>query len=270
MFFPEFRSSEILLLETITRAGMSIIITGPSGIGKTELAKYVISKLNLRAVYYPLPPNKIRISKFRKPEIVIVDEAHLIRNFELYFELLNQAQFVFITNRPGYLPDAFLNRAVKIEIQELSDEEKSKIFEIISGKNETEILSVTKNLREIVNLARIIKTTGQELVEILNLLGYEKVGDVWLSPMEKRYYEIVKNSGPVSSRVLRARLQVDEKTLEMIEKKMFEFDLVEITTRGRILKGHCPACNRIVEKSWQFCPHCKEKLKQDTDGQETV
>ena len=173
---------------------------------------------------------------------------------------INKFTLIWATNKLESLSDAFKNRFVyKFHLQNYTDEEKEKILEKYLSDfwiktNKNIIKKFAKKClpvpREIKNLA--IKTRDYLVASgfkeknmiiddeiYLELVNNLKLENFWLSDLQKRYLEILKNSeNAVWLNTIANQLNVDEKVIEEdIEPLLINLNLIEKTSRGRKIKN---------------------------------
>lgn len=204
---------------------LTVLLYGKSGSGKTYFANEFCSKL------------KINIRNFIGPEIgsnfknkivpwkgIIIDEIHSVkaRPAELLYEILNtpfEGLILFgTTTNPWLLPDPFRNRFN---------------FQLNMEKINEELLSSPLNLRQQRNLSKILEVV-KDLDKALEYLDLDEYG---LDSIQKRYLEIVKERQPVSLTVVSGILKLKDKEVRKLEADLIDKGLIEITTRGRIIRN---------------------------------
>src|SRR5512147_302442 len=91
------------------REGTSILFRGPSGYGKTELAKKCCHFLVGDAYQYCLG-SKLKFNRERW--VHFIDEIHLLEKPEILYPVMDENKYVFVlaTNFDSILPEALTNR----------------------------------------------------------------------------------------------------------------------------------------------------------------
>ncbi len=170
---------------------------------------------------------------------------------------LNKFTLIWATNKLENLSDAFKNRFVykfhlkpynlseiklilKFYLNQLWIKFTQEWIDILSQKAlpiPREIKNLAIKIRDYIvanNLSNILnKSTAEKILEKFELK------DFWLSELQKRYLEILKEKQPVWIKTISALLNVSDKVIEKdIEPLLLNLKIIEKTPKGRkILKN---------------------------------
>lgn len=215
------------------QADNHILLCGPSGHGKSHIAKYVASRCGVAQFFhYAAPPNLKRnwlLDNYRV--ILIVDEIHG-SNTQLDWVLFLDnfsGKVVFTTTNPEKLLEPLKNRCITVYLQPYSTEE---LLEIGGKGCNPFIIEVARGVpRVIKQYAKILGGKTQE--EIINLLGLIKYRNFFLYPQEAEYIKVLKTLGGTASRSsIEKQLKIDAGE---IEAALQFLGIIKITSRGRSL-----------------------------------
>lgn len=216
-----------------------IMLRGHYGYGKTSLATALASNTGDYSYQIPVGGN---VSLRRKDIINIIDECHLIRKIERYYDVFSSGRFLFCTNVTATLPEAFLSRCFSFTMRDYTLKELTLIvlsnLPTFDPEAAIEIAKRCKGIPRIaVNLARkmlmLKATTKNQVIKTLERIGIDENG---YDTFDRKYLEALK-SGPKSKRTLSVILGVPEDEIERIEAVFIRDGKIKITSSGRVLDG---------------------------------
>lgn len=232
-----------------TDKGANILLKGPSGYGKTELALKTCKYLAGESFH--LFNGEDRPFSFTK-RVVFIDEIHQVTNLERLYHIMDSGRFVmiFATNLDGNLPEAFVNRCYEFILEEYDEDEL-----ILIARGSSSFSASDEQFLEIVkagnNNPRIIKSICRRLevffrenpsipVHSLNFKDLmENVFEIrdGLDPIARKYLEILEMAGGRASlSLLVTLLHTDRGSITRnIEPVLIKKNLIEIKSTGRIL-----------------------------------
>lgn len=244
------RELQYLLPEIQSGRNISILLSAPSGHGKTTLAYYILNILGWNDSQISMPPNFPYDSSKR---VHFFDEAHMLENVEALYEIMDAGSNVILlaTNETGLLKEPVVNRCIPLIFEPYSEDD---IFYIVRDCMAEFNLS-DEMLRGIVTRSklnpRIAKTTSMRLQYIFRQGGVPKtISDLdniifdilnidpsGLNPVDRTYINCLKNSnGRASLSMIAHSTHIDKATiLRDIEPHLIYLGLIQIGPRGRIL-----------------------------------
>lgn len=241
----------------VARDNSNIILRGNYGGGKTTLAK--IYGIHRGTWNYNDTPNSFNYDPYflsqNNVKTIIIDEIHLAKEFEIYYDLMGKHTFVFCTTERDALPAPFVSRCVELALSDYSDGqlysilyEKAKQDKIIIP-NETLQLIATRSratprtaiqlMKRINNLAKMDnKKPTPEYVE--TLLNELKVYGNGLIEDDVFYLNTLDLSDrPISLNSLAATINRPKNYVETnLEPFLLNRGFISITARGRIITNH--------------------------------
>ena len=236
--------------------GVSILLTGFAGCGKTTLAEEFLSMFGNYGVQYPSTKNKFYLFWDQRCEQfpgMFFDEIHKFKNPETLYPILDRKNKVIVsaTNIPE-LPDALLSRFFIYTFDDYSELEIAKIiFEYAKKKRFPIEMSVAETLAEfarksprtaknIFDRALFILKNGYHSNTIKGFLAALKDIGVYeggYTHIDIRYLNMLKQNRTMSLDSLSRVLQVNKTTItNEIEPFLVMKNEIEITPRGRRLK----------------------------------
>lgn len=235
------------LLAVLTETKVpNILLRGAYGFGKTTLAILLAQVLGFFSVQVPYD-GIINISPLTN--ICVVDECHMLNNFEELYPIMNSYSLIFCTNMDSKLPEPFINRCFDFRLGSYNVSELGKIISLHSELNGLKFdwpvcLALANrckgNPRTGVMLMRKISALCRyrDYLPTLSAVGgilEELEIDQWgLTPLDRQYLNLLK-TGAKSKSTLGAALQLDQLALSRIEGYLIKTERVCITSRGRVL-----------------------------------
>jgi Holliday junction resolvasome RuvABC ATP-dependent DNA helicase subunit len=218
----------------------SLIVFGRSGYGKTTFVK-LFAKKYFKENFVYFPTGDIAYPKLG--QLVIIDEAHLIQNFEMFYNALDSKKFglVFCTNSLGKFPEAFLNRNYLVVFDKYKDEHIAEIirkyFPLISKE-----MSISMAHKFLLNprithnsCSRIIifrgnnKIEDSEMSELLSILGFKE-----FEPLTQLYVDFLRKVRKASLSRIAASTGIAQEYIEdFIEPFLIEEGIIEVGSFGR-------------------------------------
>lgn len=232
------------------REGVNILFRGPSGYGKTELAKRCC--LFLAGDNYQYCLGK-RVKFNRETWVHFIDEVHLMENPEILYPVMDNGEYVFVlaTNFDSVLPEALTNRCKNFTFVDYSKEELRRIFKLHSKLKYSD--NVIDYIVEIANRnPRIIVKTyidtlkmhykkqenipdndGEIISNINRLFGIEDGLDRVCMEYLKKLKEL---GGRSNINLLSASMHLDINSIKyQIEPALLHRGLIKISSKGREL-----------------------------------
>lgn len=253
----------------------NILLRGNYGGGKTTLAK--IYGIHRGPYNYNDTPNGFKYNPYflqdRKVETIIIDEIHLAKEFEQFYDLMGKHTFVFCTTERDALPAPFVSRCVELA---LSDYPVDEILEIISKKSFIDkIIMPDASLIEIAERSRGVPRTAIQLMKrvnnlakldnkmpiasyVRNLLNELKVYGNGLIEDDVFYLNTLDLSDrPISINSLSATINRPKGYVETnLEPFLLNRGFISITSRGRIITSQGRKAISEIYELEQF----KEKI----------
>lgn len=205
---------------------LTVLLYGKSGSGKSYFAREFCKRFN--KIKFLLGPEVGKESAFylKSPlyEAVVIDEIHSVKEKfaeTLYEELNNPRNGLVLfgtTTNPWLMPEAFRNRFC---------------FQINMEYINKDLLDSPLNLRQQRNLKKMLKVV-EEPAEALFYLDMDENG---LDSIQRKYLQIVMEKQPVSLSVIAGILRLKDREVRNLESDLIEKDIIEITTKGRIIKN---------------------------------
>lgn len=253
----------------------NIILRGNYGGGKTTLANiYGIYRGNYN---YNDTPNTFNYNpsfiESNNIKTIIIDEIHLAKEFETFYDLMGKHTFVFCTTERDALPAPFVSRCVELV---LSDYSNSQILDIIDEKAHKDKLVIPietlgliaarsrgtprtaiQLMKRIINLSKLDnKYPSAEYTE--KLLNELKVYGNGLIEDDVFYLNTLDFSDrPISLNSLSATINRPKGYVETnLEPFLLNRGFVSITARGRIITNHGRKAISEIYELEQF----KEKI----------
>jgi len=210
---------------------INIIISGPSGFGKTYLATRLAKKCGIRQnFFYASPPDMRRNWMLDSYKVVlVVDEIHASKeqiNWVLFLDKYS-GRVIFTTTNPEEVIEPLRNRCMRLDILPYTDEQ----LLCIGGDFCTPfIVSISRGVpRTVVQMTKIFKGKSDE--EIISLLGLvEDSGDL-LYPTEFQYLKVLQNLGGTASKTtLESMLKMN---VTEVERGLLFLNRIRISSKGR-------------------------------------
>lgn len=259
----------------VAKDNSNIILRGNYGGGKTTLAN--IYGIHRGPYNYNDTPARFNYNPYfleeKNIKTIIIDEIHLAKEFELYYDLMGKHTFVFCTTERDALPAPFVSRCVELA---LSDYPVDEILNIISRKAFIDKIMIPDvSLIEIAERSRGVPRTAIQLMKRVNnlakldnkmpvlsyvkdLLNELKVYGNGLIEDDVFYLNTLDLSDrPISLNSLAATINRPKNYVETnLEPFLLNRGFVSITARGRIITNHGRQAISEIYELEQF----KEKI----------
>lgn len=231
-----------------TREGVNLLFRGPSGYGKTELAKRCCKFLVGDAYQFCLG-NKLKFNN--NVWVHFVDEVHLLEKPEVLYPAMDNGRYVFVfaTNFDSILPEALSNRCKNFIFVDYSDDELRDIFKFhsklkypesvinhiidVSGRNPRIIVKTfIDTLKMHYRRQENIPDNDQEIIaNIDRLFGIEG----GLDRVSRQYIETLSNlGGRANINLISSTMHLDIDSIKyQIEPALLYKGLIRISSKGR-------------------------------------
>jgi Holliday junction resolvasome RuvABC ATP-dependent DNA helicase subunit len=236
------------------KENFNLLLIGNPGQGKTLLGFKIANFLN-KTFLYKIADNKdeffSRIEyESQKHRLIFIDEIHRLGyEVERIYPIIDAKQnfFIFATNQPQLLPEAFRTRVIELLFARYSQEE---LREIVSSympiRLNNELLDIIieaaeGNPRRIsqycVRITSILRQTGRQTLTINSLI--EIISDYFniingMTSLEREYLELLERIKTASLQTLVSSLGVSKETLQTeIEPQLLFKGKIKITSKGR-------------------------------------
>ena len=229
----------------------SIVLRAPSGYGKTFLTKIIISWLfvyhEIKTTWLPVTETVPEINV--KSQIIVCDEAHTIKNIEMFYPFIDSKEnfFIFMTNEYNQLKEPLLNRSLVLDFEEYKNDSLVQIIEnvglsfdiVIPHEDAIMILDYTKKY------PRSVERVAEKFCIFVNEFGYP-VNDIkktmlflgftegGFSKNDIKYLDFLKITETASLSTLSKALNMPKQYIEQeIEPFLLKNKLINITSKGR-------------------------------------
>ena len=232
---------------------VNLLLLGQTGQGKTLLG-FKIAHYTGQLFGYKIADNNDEFYNiiFRESEhyrTIFIDEIHRLGyDVERLYELMDRRRnfFIFATNRPQELPEAFRSRVIELLFAKYSKEELREItrcYLAISVADELLdmiIQAAEENPRRInqfcIRIGSIIRITGGILTKetLKNIIvQYFNIVD-GMNSMEREYLSLLERIGTASLQTLTSSLGINKETIQTeIEPQLLFKGRIKITSKGR-------------------------------------
>lgn len=243
---------DILYYTEKTKQGVSILFRGPSGYGKTELAKKCCNFLVGRKYQYSVGEKIV----FNEDIWVhLIDEVHLIDHPEILYPIIDSGKYVFIfcTNFDSVLPEALSNRCHNFTFVDYTEKNLIDIFRChsklqinepvinhiidVAGRNPRIIVKTfikTLEMHFYKKEEQLAAMTDDQLIEHIDSLFGIKDG---LDRVSRHYLETLEKLGGRSNiNLIAASMKLDINTIKYsVEPALLYKKKIKISSRGREL-----------------------------------
>lgn len=230
----------------------NILLRGASGYGKTKLAFNIANLIDgVNAVYY-LPDKDGKVEIVRDKRIHIIDEAHLLKEPEFLYPLMDSKNYIFIfaSNEAGELKEPLVNRCFQFIFKPYTDEE---IQCIIQNILKTTGLKIPKGFLPIISKnsngnPRLATKLCQRLINIFYINGVPEEKDLegviekflqikdGLQEIHIRYLDFLNRVKHASLDTISNSIKIDKATIKFeIEPVLLYKGLIQITSKGRTI-----------------------------------
>lgn len=259
----------------VAKDNSNIILRGNYGGGKTTLAN--IYGIHRGPYNYNDTPARYNHNPYfleqNNIKTIIIDEIHLAKEFELYYDLMNKYTFVFCTTERDALPAPFVSRCVELALENYSETQmqailvnkaiedklniKSDTLKLIASRSRGTPRTAIQLMKRVLNLSKMDnKYPSPEYVECL--LNELKVYGNGLIEDDVFYLNTLDLSDrPISLNSLAATINRPKGYVETnLEPFLLNRGFVSITARGRIITNHGRQAISEIYELEQF----KEKI----------
>lgn len=226
---------------------LNILLRGPAGCGKTKLAEEFCK---------PFAPYSYQIIEktFNYKETTrfqIVDEIHMMKNFEQLYEYMDAGLFVFIfcTTESGILSEPFSSRCLQFTFEEYSEDEIAKIAYAYSLEIKLNMAMDTAKLiarmsrgsprvaKNYVKRIRFMIMSGYHPMSLQGIKSaFKEIGvfNGGYTTLDMSYLKFIQKVGISSLKMISRSIKVDEDTIKNdIEPFLIEKGHIQIGSRGR-------------------------------------
>lgn len=252
---------------------LPLILFGPSGYGKTYLAQYIAEQTGKTFIEYNCAfiQNKASfiktIIKATTDDLLFLDEIHALHKDlqELLYSVIDRHEvllnrnkiqiekflLVAATTNEGDLNEALLNRFVyDIRLENYSEKDLADIAKNYASEKHSlsieddaaiELAKISRGCPRIVkkrvewvNMLSTKTVSTEDVLKLKKVLRIDKHG---LEQKDREYLSfLINNDGkPVSLKSICQKLNMDEKSIELIESYLIKRDLITKDSRGRSL-----------------------------------
>jgi Holliday junction DNA helicase RuvB len=236
---------------------VNILLQGPAGCGKTKLAGILASKIDVTWGFQIPVKGNLNWSRTQDFRVHIVDEVHMLRNFEILYPFMDSGEhiFIFCTTEYGETPDPFLTRCIRFSFEPYSLESLTKIVSdyaryrrfTFPGKDCYEAIAeasrgnprLVKQRFDRVKLMMEHYDSPKRLNFVRNALTQIGIFKGGYTREDFRYMEYLHRVGRSSIENIARTLQIDKNTVtKEIEPYLIERGYIELSSRGRQFKRH--------------------------------
>lgn len=233
----------------------NILLQGPAGCGKTKLAGIIARKIEEGWAFQIPVKGNLNWSRTQDFRVHIVDEVHMLRNFELLYPEMDSGEhvFIFCTTEYGETPDPFLTRCIRFSFEPYSAESIKQIVEEYSRarrftfKDSACYELIAESSRGNPRIAKQRFDRVKLMIEhydyprrvdfVRNTLTQIGVFGGGFTKEDFRYMDYLHRVGRSSIDNIARTLQIDKNTVvKEIEPYLIERGCIELTSRGRQFK----------------------------------
>lgn len=226
---------------------LNILLRGPAGCGKTKLAQEFCKPFGKHA-YQIIEKDFVLTESTR---FQIIDEIHMLKNYEQIYEYMDAEVFVFIfcTTDSGILSDPFSSRCLQFTFDEYSEDEIAKIAYAYSLEIKLNMAMDTAKLiarmsrgsprfaKNYVKRIRFMIMSGYHPMTLGGVKSAFKEIGVYnggYTAIDMSYLNFIQKVGTTSLKMISRSIKVDEDTIKNeIEPFLIEKGHIQISSRGR-------------------------------------
>jgi holliday junction DNA helicase RuvB len=238
----------------VAKDNSNVLLRGNYGGGKTTLAN--IYGIHRGPYNYNDTPGGFKFDPYflqeKNIKTIIIDEIHLAKEFEQFYDLMGKYTFVFCTTERDALPAPFVSRCVELALSEYSDLQMYEILKhkaredrltipaqtliTIAGRSRGTPRTAIQLMKRVINLSKLDgKNPTPDYVE--TLLNELKVYGNGLIEDDVFYLNTLDLSDrPISLNSLSAAINRPKNYVETnLEPFLLNRGFVSVTARGRII-----------------------------------
>lgn len=230
---------------------LNLLFRGTAGCGKTLLARSFCKSFNKRYSYQVANKQVHMTDNIKDCRFHVIDEAHMITDFETVYSLMDSGNYViiFCTTDYGVLPEPFTSRCLQFFFEDYSIKDLATIITDYAKREgfvitmDTAILIAEKARGS----PRIAKAFAIRIKFMVDAGRYPKtidgISDAFLAmgihrggytDLDKKYLEFLQEVGKASLSMISRTIGVDEQTIKNdLEPFLVNKGHIVISARGR-------------------------------------